>query len=65
MIYKTDDGLVNIAELFGTTKQNVSLHLTNIFRESELNKESVVKDFLTTAGDNKKYKNIFCSLRNS
>lgn len=45
-----------LADLFDTTKQNISLHLKNIFNEGELNKNSVVKDFLTTALDNKKYK---------
>lgn len=37
-----------MAELFDTTKQNVSLHANNCFKEGELNKKSVVKDFLTT-----------------
>lgn len=44
-----------LAELFSTTKQNISLHLSNIFREVELDENSVVKDFLTTASDGKKY----------
>lgn len=44
-----------IAELFGTTKQNVSLHLKNIFESGELEEDSVVKDFLTTANDGKNY----------
>ncbi|MST88711.1 hypothetical protein FYJ79_03820 [Sharpea azabuensis] len=39
-----------MAELFDTTKQNVSLHANNCFKEGELNKKSVVKDFLTTGG---------------
>ena len=43
-------------ELFDTTKQNVSLHTRNIFRESELDENSVVKDFLTTAADGKNYR---------
>ena len=37
-----------MAELFQTTKQNVSLHINNIFKEGELQREVVVKDFLTT-----------------
>ena len=45
-----------MAELFLTTKQNVSLHLNNIFREDELTESSVVKESLTTARDGKKYK---------
>ena len=44
-----------MASLFGTTKQNVSLHVNNCFKEGELQKEAVVKDFLTTAKDGKKY----------
>lgn len=42
-----------MAELFDTTKQNVSLHANNCFKEGELNKKSVVKDFLTTGGADK------------
>ncbi|MBN2693297.1 virulence RhuM family protein [bacterium] len=45
-----------IAELFDTTKQNVSLHVKNIFESGELDENSVVKDFLTTATDGKNYK---------
>ena len=45
-----------MAVLFGTTKQNVSLHANNCFKEGELDKESVVKDSLTTASDGKRYK---------
>lgn len=37
-----------MAYLFSTTKQNISLHINNCFREGELNKEVVVKEFLTT-----------------
>jgi hypothetical protein len=36
-----------IAELLETTKQNVSLHISNAFAEGELEKNSVVKNFLT------------------
>ena len=42
-----------MAGLFGTTKQNISLHLQNIFIDKELREDSVVKDFLTTAADGK------------
>ena len=45
-----------MAELFLTTKQNVSLHVNNIFREDELTESSVVKESLTTAKDGKRYK---------
>ena len=44
-----------MANLYNTTKQNISYHLNNIFKENELNKDSVVKDFLTTASDGKNY----------
>ncbi|APD49946.1 virulence RhuM family protein [Francisella hispaniensis] len=44
-----------LAELFATTKQNISLHISNIFEEGELDKNSVVKDYLTTASDGKSY----------
>ena len=44
-----------MSNLYGTSKQNISYHLNNIFKEDELNKDSVVKDFLTTASDGKKY----------
>ena len=51
-----------MAELFETTKQNISLHANNCFKEGELDKEAVVKDFLTTASDGKKYKTKYYSL---
>jgi len=44
-----------MANLYDTTKQNISYHLNNIFKDEELNKDSVVKDFLTTATDGKNY----------
>lgn len=44
-----------MANLYGTTKNNISMHLKNIFDEGELNKDSVVKKILTTAKDGKKY----------
>ena len=37
-----------MTELFQTSKQNVSLHINNIFREGELDRELVVKESLTT-----------------
>ncbi len=36
-----------MVELFEATKQNISLHINNIFREGELDKDSTVKDYLT------------------
>lgn len=44
-----------MANLYGTSKQNISYHINNIFKEEELDKNSVVKDFLTTAKDGKNY----------
>lgn len=44
-----------MANLYDTTKQNISYHLNNIFKEKELNKNSAVKNFLTTASDGKSY----------
>ncbi|MFH1027643.1 MAG: virulence RhuM family protein, partial [Pseudomonadota bacterium] len=72
IIYTSDDGntrinlrveadsiwlsQLEIAELFQTTKQNVSLHARNIFAAGELSQDSVVKDSLTTAADGKNYR---------
>ena len=47
---------VQMLELFQTTKQNISLHIKNIFSEGELDENSVVKEYLTTASDGKKYR---------
>src|SRR5690606_36784386 len=47
---------LEIAELFQTTKQNVSLHAKNIFEDKELRQDSVVKDSMTTAADGKSYR---------
>ncbi|WP_019916059.1 virulence RhuM family protein [Methyloversatilis discipulorum] len=47
---------LEMAELFDATKQNISLHLKNVFKEGELIKESVVKESLTTAADGKRYR---------
>ncbi len=51
-----------IAQLFDTTKQNISLHIKNIFEGGELEIVSVVKDFLTTANDGKNYKTKYYNL---
>ena len=72
IIYTSDDGKtrinlrveadsiwlsqLEIAELFQTTKQNVSLHAKNIFEDGELSPDSVVKESLTTAADGKNYR---------
>jgi hypothetical protein len=78
ILYQTEDGKSRLqvrfsgetvwltqnqmAELFQTTKQNVSLHIKNIFAEKELSEKSVVKEFLTTAGDGKNYQTRFYNL---
>ena len=71
-MYQTEDGHTEIevvieddtvwlsqaqmTDLFQTTKQNVSLHINNAFKEGELEPNSVVKEYLTTAADGKSYK---------
>jgi hypothetical protein len=78
ILYRTDDGRsavylhaedgsvwltqAELAELFATTKQNVSLHVRNILKEGELSREAVVKESLTTASDGKRYKVNWYSL---
>ncbi len=78
ILYQTEDGRTRIqcrfenetvwltqqhmAELFQTTKQNVSLHIHNIFAEGELCEDSVVKEYLTTAADGKNYATRFYNL---
>lgn len=64
---KVEDGTVwltqgQMVELFNTTKQNISLHIKNIFDESELDKNSVVKEYLTTASDGKNYNTKYYNL---
>jgi hypothetical protein len=51
-----------MAELYQTTKQNISLHVRNILSEGELSEDSVVKDYLTTAADGKRYRTQHYSL---
>ncbi|KWN06884.1 virulence RhuM family protein [Burkholderia ubonensis] len=45
-----------LADLFQTTKQNISLHVRNVLVEGELQAEAVVKQDLTTAADGKRYR---------
>lgn len=70
IIYQTEDGQTQIdvrlenetvwltqaqmVELFQTTKQNVSLHVSNVFKEGELEKESTVKEYLTVQQEGKR-----------
>ena len=51
-----------LSELFDTSKQNIGLHIKNIIKDNELNENSVVKYFLTTAADGKKYNTAFYNL---
>ena len=51
-----------IASLFDVSKQNISYHLKDIFVTGELDENSVVKEILTTAQDNKKYPTKFYNL---
>jgi hypothetical protein len=78
ILYQTEDGRAQIslratdgtvwltqadlAQLFDTTKQNISLHLRNIFAEGELVEASVVKEYLTTATDGKTYRTLHYNL---
>lgn len=52
-----------IAELFATSKPNISLHITNILKDNELDKNSVIKNYLTTASDGKEYNVEYYSLQ--
>ena len=61
------DGMVwmnqsQLAQLFDTSKQNIGQHIANILKEKELDKNSVVKYFFTTAADGKDYQVTFYSL---
>ena len=51
-----------MAELFQTSKQSISYHVNNCFNEGELDRNSVVKEFLTTAADGKEYLTQFYNL---
>ena len=71
ILYQTEDGKTRVevrfehenvwlsqklmAELFETSVANVNTHLKNIFQTGELEENSVIKDFLITAADGKKY----------
>ena len=78
LIYEDQDGVTKIeakyvedniwltqnqlAEIYKTTKQNISLHINNILKDKELDENSVVKNSLTTASDGKKYNTKIYSL---
>ncbi len=78
IIYNTADGKASVslyakdgnvwmnqnqlAELFDTSVPNISMHISNILKEGELDENSVIKDYLTTATDGKEYNVTFYSL---
>lgn len=78
IIYKTADGKASVdlyakdgdiwmnqnqlSELFATSKQNIGQHISNILKEGELDENSVVKNYFTTASDSKEYNVTFYSL---
>lgn len=78
IIYRTVDGKASVAlyakdgkvwlnqqqmaNLFATSKPNISMHIANILKEKELMESAVVKKFLTTAADGKSYNIVFYSL---
>jgi hypothetical protein len=78
IIYNTSDGKASVslyakdrmvwmnqnqlAKLFDTSVPNISMHVSNILKDRELDKISVVKDYLTTAADGKGYNVAFYSL---
>ena len=78
IIYNTDDGKADVklyskdgviwmnqqqmALLFDTSKPNISMHIANVLQDNELEENSVVKDYLTTASDGKKYNVTYYAL---
>ncbi len=78
ILYKTEDGDTRIqvkmlnetvwltqeqmGELFDKSKKTISEHIRNIFNEGELQEDSVVRKFRTTAADGKKYQVNFYNL---
>lgn len=51
-----------IAELFATSRENITMHISNILKDGELNEDSVCKEYLHTAKDGKSYNTKFYSL---
>jgi len=78
ILYQTEDGQTKIqtrlenetvwltqaqmAELFGKAKSTISEHVKNIFSEGELDENSVVRNFRTTAADGKSYNTNYFNL---
>ena len=52
----------HLSELFQTTRNNITMHISNILEEGELEQNSVCKDFLHTAADGKNYRTKFYNL---
>ena len=80
LVYKAEDGQIEIdvrledetvwltnqlmADLFQTTKQNISLHINNIYEEAELRPEATVKKCLTVRGEYQRYVRRFLDYYN-
>lgn len=78
ILYKDDEGKVNVnvrfadedvwltqaqlVEIYQTSKSNVSEHISKIFSDGELEKDSVVRIFRTTAADGKNYNVAYYNL---
>ena len=78
IIYQTEDGQTKIqtrleeetvwltqsqmATLFSKAKSTINEHIKNIFKEGELDEDSVVRNFRTTASDGKNYNTNFYNL---
>lgn len=78
IIYNTDDGKADVrlyskdgviwmnqqqmALLFDTSKPNISMHIANVLQDKELDENSVIKDYLTTAADGKNYNVTYYAL---
>lgn len=58
-VYLTQD---LIAKLFDTSRENITMHIKNILKDGELQEDSVCKEYLHTANDNKQYNVKFYSL---
>lgn len=53
---------IQLAKLFDTSKQNIGQHISSILNDKELDDISVVKNYFTTASDEKQYNVTFYSL---
>ena len=78
LIYQSPDGNIKVdvrfddetvwliqsqmGQLFGKDKRTISEHISNIFKEGELNENSVVRNFRTTAADGKAYEVAYYNL---